>query len=82
MLAKIPSVSHFEVGTNLNKDRFGNEVDVIVYAEFENEEAMHAFRNHPIYDECIKVVRPLREMRIAADFQSVPVTKSAMANSA
>ena len=35
ILAGIPTVSHFEIGKN--KDRFSNEVDVIVYAEFETE---------------------------------------------
>lgn len=71
MLANIPSVRHFEVGTNLNKDKYGNEVDVIVYAEFEDEAAMQAYRDHPIYEECVQLVRPLREMRFAADFKSV-----------
>ncbi|MCV0427185.1 MAG: Dabb family protein [Roseibium sp.] len=69
MLAKIPTVSHFEVGKNRKQDSFSNEVDVIVYAEFEDECAMHAYRSHPIYQECIEIVRPLRELRIAADFQ-------------
>ncbi|SMX51193.1 Dabb family protein [Actibacterium lipolyticum] len=73
MLANIPSVRHFEVGTNLNKDNYGNEVDVIVYAEFEDEAAMQAYRNHPIYEECVRLVRPLREMRFAADFKSAPI---------
>ncbi len=71
MLADIPFVRHFEVGTNLNKDKYGNEVDIIVYAEFEDEAAMQAYRNHPIYEECVRLVRPMREMRFAADFRSV-----------
>jgi hypothetical protein len=68
MLADIPSVKHFEVSRNRNEDRFGNDVDVIVYAEFEDEAALSAYRAHQIYQDCIDVVRPLREMRIAADF--------------
>ncbi len=68
MLEAIPSVSHFEVSRNRNEDRFGNDVDVIVYAEFENDDALAAYRAHPIYQDCIEIVRPLREMRIAADF--------------
>ncbi|MBM1631514.1 Dabb family protein [Sulfitobacter mediterraneus] len=67
-LAEIPSVKHFEVSRNRNEDRFGNEVDVIVYAEFENEEALSAYRAHQIYQDCIDIVRPLRDLRIAADF--------------
>ncbi|PUB14907.1 stress responsive alpha/beta barrel protein [Yoonia sediminilitoris] len=68
MLKDIPSVSHFEVSRNRNQDRFANDVDVIVYAEFADDAALAAYRAHPIYDDCIKIVRPLRDMRIAADF--------------
>jgi len=68
MLSAIPSVSHFEVSRNRNEDRFGNDVDVIVYAEFKDDAALQDYRSHPIYQECIEVVRPLREMRVAADF--------------
>ncbi|WP_299591987.1 Dabb family protein [uncultured Tateyamaria sp.] len=68
MLAKIPTVSHFEVSRNRNEDHYSNEVDVIVYAEFEDAAALEAYRAHPIYQKCIEVVRPLRELRLAADF--------------
>ncbi len=68
MLADIPSVSHFEVARNRNQDRYSNEVDVVVYAEFADEAALSAYRAHPIYQDCIEIVRPLRELRIAADF--------------
>ena len=37
MLSAIPSVKHFEVSRNRNEDRFANDVDVIVYAEFEDD---------------------------------------------
>jgi len=70
MLSEIPYCRHFEVAKNLNKDRFSNDVDVVVYAEFESEQDMQAYRTHPLYDECISIVRPLREMRVAADFRS------------
>ena len=68
MLGAIPSVSHFEVSRNRNEDRFGNDVDVVVYAEFEDDAALAAYRSHQIYQDCIDIVRPLREMRVAADF--------------
>ena len=68
MLSAIPSVKHFEVSRNRNEDRFANDVDVIVYAEFEDDAALKAYRAHQIYQDCIDLVRPLRDMRIAADF--------------
>ena len=45
-----------------------SEVDVIVYAEFDSEEALAAYKAHRLYEDSIKAVRPLREIRIAADF--------------
>ena len=62
MLSAIPSVKHFEVSRNRNEDRFANDVDVIVYAEFEDDAALKAYRAHQIYQDC------MRDMRIAADF--------------
>lgn len=68
ILQQIPHHRHFEVSRNLGQDTFANDVDVVVYAEFESTEQMAAYRAHPIYQKCIEIVRPLREMRIAADF--------------
>ncbi len=71
MLADIPHASHFEVGRNLHSDAItGSRVDLVVYAEFVDEAALAAYKAHPIYAECIALVRPLRELRIAADFKT------------
>ena len=69
-LARIPAAERFEVGRNLDSDRFSTGVDLIVYGEFRDIDALEAFRHHPIYEQTIAVVRPLRDMRIAADFES------------
>ena len=71
MLADIPHSTHFEIGRNLQTDMIsGAKVDVVVYAEFRNEDDLAAYKADPIYTEAIHQVRPLREMRIAADFVS------------
>lgn len=70
MLAEIPHASHFEVKQNIKRDALCGDVDVVVYAEFEDEAALEAYKADTIYEEAIKVVRPLRELRIAADFVS------------
>jgi len=70
MLADIPHSDFFEVGINRKVDQIGTEVDVIVYAEFRDEAALAAYKADPIYETCTATVRPLREMRIAADFVS------------
>ncbi|MEI4195309.1 Dabb family protein [Roseovarius sp. E0-M6] len=71
MLSEIPHAQHFEVGQNLRSDTItGPQVDVVVYAEFEDETALAAYKAHPVYEACIARVRPLRELRIAADFKA------------
>jgi len=71
MLREIPYSQSFEVGCNLQSDAItGASVDLVVYAEFEDEDSLAAYKAHPIYTQCIDLVRPMREMRIAADFKS------------
>lgn len=71
MLARIPEPLTFEVSENLKQDGIANEIDVVVYAEFADEAALTRYKNHPIYQECISIVRPLRELRFAADIVSL-----------
>jgi quinol monooxygenase YgiN len=71
MLATIPHAEHFEVGRNLQTDAINTEApDLVVYAEFADEAALAAYKAHPTYAACVAHVRPLREMRIAADFRA------------
>lgn len=69
-LGRIPHSDFFEIGRNRRVDRLSGEVDVVVYGEFRDEAALEAYKAHPIYQETIAKVRPLREMRIVADFVS------------
>ncbi len=72
MLGDIPDSQVFEVGLNLQSDTIaGATVDVVVYAEFKDEAALAAYKANPIYEACTARVRPMREMRIAADFKSI-----------
>lgn len=68
MLADIPHASVFEVVQNSQVDALSGEIDVVVYAEFVDDAALQAYKSHQLYQDAIAVVRPLREMRIAADF--------------
>lgn len=68
LLKGIGQASVFEVVQNSGVDALSGEIDVVVYAEFADEAALKAYKAHPIYQEAINIVRPLREMRIAADF--------------
>lgn len=68
LLAGIPHARTFEVRQNTQNDALSSEVDVVVYAEFDGAEALAAYKADPLYEASIKAVRPLRDMRIAADF--------------
>ena len=67
-LGKIPYSEVFEVRKNTKGDAWSSEVDVIVYGEFANAEALAAYKADPIYAHAITVVKPLRDLRIVADF--------------
>lgn len=67
-LGAIPHASRFEVSLNSKVDPLSDEVDVVVYAEFANAEALAAYKADPIYAEATREVRPLRELRYSADF--------------
>lgn len=85
LLGQIPHSDHFEVVQNSKVDQFGNDVDVIVYAEFADEAALAAYKAHPIYAEATRRVRPLRELRYAADFtarKELALEKNALRRSA
>jgi hypothetical protein len=68
MLKNIPHASVFEVVQNHRVDALSGEIDVVVYAEFADDAALQAYKAHQIYQDAIAIVRPLRDMRIAADF--------------
>lgn len=70
-LGEIPHSKLFEVGVNLKRDLYANEVDLVVYAEFETVADLDAYKAHPLYGDVTEAVRPLRNTRAAADFVSV-----------
>ena len=68
LLEANPHALFLEVGENLKLDSLGNEVDFVVYGEFTDAAALEAFKAHPSYEASIAAVRPIRDLRIAADF--------------
>lgn len=67
-LAQIPHVRALEVATNLKRDRIDSSVDLVLHAVFDSVEALEAYHAHPLYQEATGLVRPLRDLRMAADF--------------
>jgi Stress responsive A/B Barrel Domain len=70
VLTAIPHARRLEVAHNRKTDQFGNDIDVVVYGEFDGETELAAYKAHDLYRESIKRVRSLRELRFAADFVS------------
>ncbi|TCU27627.1 stress responsive alpha/beta barrel protein [Rhizobium azibense] len=68
VLTAIPHARLLEIGTNVKTDQLGTDVDLVVYGEFDDEAALAAYKAHPDYQRSIEIVRPVREMRIAADY--------------
>lgn len=69
MLANIPGVHNFSVSKNLKLDSGSHDMDVVLYAEFINEEDLESFKHHAIYEKCTQAVRPLRNQRMVLDFK-------------
>tara|TARA_B100000676_G_scaffold269243_1_gene285025 strand:- start:4654 stop:4947 length:294 start_codon:yes stop_codon:yes gene_type:complete len=67
-LQRIPAASVLEVEFNARKDTWSEEIDVVVYGEFADENALAAFKADPIYEDTIKIVKPMRDLRIAVDY--------------
>ncbi len=68
ILKQNPHARVLEVVENTRVDSWSGEVDVVVYGEFDDAEALAAYKAHPLYQQSIDLVKPLRELRIAADF--------------
>ena len=71
ILEGIPDCRYFEVGCNLKTDEISPaSPDFVVYGEFEDQAQLDDFKRHALYQKSIEAVRPLRDMRMAADFLS------------
>ncbi len=78
-LSGLTAIAHartLEIGENVKTDQWGNAVDFIVYGEFDSEEALAAYKADPAYALSTATVKPLRETRMAADFDSDTAVKS------
>ncbi len=67
LLCNIPVRGRIEISENLHTDALSDAVDIVVYGEFDDQAALDAYKAHQLYQDSIDIVRPLRELRIAAD---------------
>lgn len=68
VLTAIPHARRLEVARNSKTDQLGKDIDVVVYGEFDNETELAAYKAHDFHQESIRRVRPLRKLRLAADY--------------
>ncbi|MZR30693.1 Dabb family protein [Sneathiella litorea] len=66
----IPSVSKIEVSENSKRDGLSDDIDIVLYVEFESVEALEEYKRHPIYKAGTDTVRPLRKLRFVVDFDA------------
>ena len=69
-LERIVHADVLEVRRNLRDDALSGEVDLVVYGEFADADALARYKADPIYAQAIQAVRPLRQLRVAADIES------------
>ncbi|WP_407185376.1 Dabb family protein [Bradyrhizobium centrosematis] len=69
VLISIPHAHRLEIACNRKSDQLGNDIDIVVYGEFVSETDLAAYKAHELYQEAIRCVRPLRELRFAADYE-------------
>lgn len=67
VLTQIPN-GKVEIALNEKIDQIANDIDIIVYGEFETVEALRAYKAHPLYQDSIDHVRHLRDIRVAGDY--------------
>lgn len=70
LLTQIPHALRLEVARNRQSDQLSKEVDIVVYGEFASHADLAAYKAHPLYEESIRRVRPLRDLRLAADYEA------------
>jgi len=76
VLTSIEHASVLEVSYNEKIDQIANDMDVVVYGEFASLDAFRAYKAHPLYEESIRRVRHLRDVRVAADYTVSNATRT------
>ena len=68
ILEGIPHSEKLVVTKNIKRDQISAEIDVVVFGLFKDEAQLADYKAHPLYQESIDRVRPLRETRARGGF--------------
>lgn len=76
LLTTIPHARRLEVARNFKTDQLGNDIDVVVYGEFDNEAELAAHKAHELYQRSTRRVRPLRKLFRSRRVASSRITRT------
>ena len=68
MVGLVPGMVKLEIGVDLGLDASG--FDLVLYSEFENQEALAAYQSHPEHKAVFPFIASVRESRCAVDYQA------------
>lgn len=69
MIGKIPRIRKLEVGLNEKVDPHSQNVDLMLFVEFESYEDLDAYLIHPVHQDVVRKIGPLRKERWAVDYE-------------
>lgn len=64
---KIKEIKSIEVGINVNPSEAA--FDIVLYSEFENNEALQKYQNHPEHKKIVDFVTRIRTDRCVVDYE-------------
>jgi len=64
----VPGVLQMQIG--VNEAPAADAADLVLLAQFDSWEALHAYERHPLHDELRALIGPLRIERRVLDYES------------
>jgi quinol monooxygenase YgiN len=64
---KIPGLLRLEVGIDFSRE--GESSDVVLYSEFESQQALDAYQKHPAHADVVPFVKAVRAERRVVDYE-------------
>jgi len=66
LLDTVPTLKSMEVGINLSQE--SRAMDLSLYSEFENEEGLRLYANHPEHLEVVKFIKSVAKSSKVSDY--------------
>lgn len=67
MQGRIPVLKHLEAGSDVIRSE--RAYDVALVAHFENLADLQTYVDHPVHQEFVQFIRPLRESTVSVDYE-------------